>query len=289
MVRSTIYEKLLRSGNGFVNLFEVQARVASIDATEKTIHLLLNPLDPRHTIEVSFRNKYPPSFVAVGEIVRVHGYIRGIGQGIFQLRSLAFSNPLDLSIFHGEAAKDWAKATGYRMDDRSYKLSRQESKRRDNYVRVQGFLDGIFMSRGTEIKNSVSRTPDCLHILIRQFSNPELSIPLRLYGNRPEARKIGDNLENLFRESMYQGRRIPIDVLGSFHVSIRNEKGSNPGDEPVVVRTRQIRAYAIRVFSSNELQRFSPFMNGDMQVDHYEWASQESGMWVNKLQQEEKG
>lgn len=282
MVRSTIYEKLLNSGNGFMNLFELQARVASIDATEKIIHLLINPLDPRHTLEVSFRNKYPPSFVEVGEVVRVHGYIRGGGESGFTLRSLAFSNPLDLSIFHGDAASDWAKITGYRMDDRSYKLSKQENRRRDNYVRVQGFVDGLHVSKGTEIENSVTRTPDCLHILIRQFENPELSIHIRLYGNRPEARKIGQNLESLFRESMHQGRRIPIDVLGTFHISIRNEKDHTGEGEPQVIRTRQIRAYAVRVFSSSELQRFIPYTDHGSAVDHYEWATENSGMWVNK-------
>lgn len=287
MSQISIFDRYLSVGNGFVNLFELQGKISAIDATEKLIHLPINDKDERHTLEVAYRNMYVPAYVKKGEVARVHGYIRGGGEHGFTLRAVAFSNPLDLSIFHGDASSNWAKRTGYRLDDNSYRLQRVLQRRRDNFIRVQGFVDAVFKEEGSPMKNGEESYPDCLHIMVRQFENPSLSMHIRMYGNREEARRVANNLEALFQESMYQGRRIPIDALCNFYVAIRDVE--KDGEKQTVV-SKQIRTYAIRVFSADDLKRISPPVSEGGKADRYPWASLDSegenAMWKNKKPKE---
>lgn len=291
----TMLAKYRNASNGMLNIFELQGTFLGFNSENKTLKMMTHPSDDRYSVNIVIRNKTIPKNIHVGETIRVNGFIRG-GEEHISLRALTISDCLDLAYFGGEAEKQWREKTGYRVDDAAYHAIRL-SRKDNNRVRLQGFVEALLEDPGSISEDGNMKTPPCLHIMLRQFDQQHLNVPVRLYGNSEKVRNASQRLQKLFNESMKAGRRIPIDVTGQVFVEIKdvekvdseNKKILDSDGNPILEESIKpiVKVFNLRLLRPEVLAHFMPGESSKdgkkgERIDPYPWAGADSDYWTNK-------
>lgn len=288
----SIYERLRKAGNGMLNAFQFIGPLRGVDYAKGTLSLGLHATDERRTVDIALKNITLSRSIKLGQRVRVNGYVRATMQSATrQLRFHAISvrDCLDLSHFDEVAQRQWkheVQAVGqsnqpdFRVDDETFSSIRHNFYN-PGHVGLEGFVEALYYEKKEAAPNEAPSIP-CLHILLRQFENSDLSIPVRLYGRRREANASVQTLMELFRQAQRRGRLFPIQVSGRAEVEIRNtEEPGQDGEEPQIITcvTPIIKLESVRMIAPDDFRRFMPHEVADAQggaprlVDFYPWAS----------------
>lgn len=289
----SLYERLRRAGNGMLNNFQFVGPLRGVDYAKGTLSLGLHQTDERRTVDIVLKNIVVPRSIKEGQRVRVNGYVRAVIQdGVRQLRFHAISvrDCLDLSHFDEAAQRQWkqelqaarqAAQPDFRVDDETFSSIRHNFYN-PGHVGLEGFVDAIFYEKKEAAPGEAPSIP-CLHILLRQFENTDLSVPVRLYGRRREATASVQTLMELFRQAKRRGRLFPLQVSGRTEVEIRDIEvpAEEEGQENIIktVITPIIKLESVRMIAPDDYRRFMPHEVIDSAtgnprlVDFYPWAS----------------
>ncbi|MFT0547045.1 hypothetical protein ACMHYO_11990 [Allopusillimonas ginsengisoli] len=302
MANDSIYQRLRRAGNGMINTFQFFGPLLAVDYAAGTFDLGLHPKDSRRRVTMPLGRIVIPRSIQIGQQILVNGYVRAtMENGARELRfhPIAVRDCLDLSHFNSVAQREWKEALGlaapkaagetsteekpYRVDDQTFHAIRNNFYGR-GHVSLEGFIEALYMDKGKVI-DGAAPTPPCLHILLRQFENADLSIPLRLYGRSLEAKSSMQAIMELFNQSRKRGRLFPVRATGRAEVDIKDmpiesteqKEGGQPDMITKVVPI--IKVERLRMLSPDEFLRFIPHEEMDRatgetkMVDYYPWAN----------------
>lgn len=288
----SLYERLRRAGNGMLNAFQFIGPLRGVDYAKGTLSLGLHPSDERRSVDIALKSIRLPRSIRMGQRVRVNGYVRAtVLDGRRQLRFHAISvrDCLDLSHFDEAAQRQWKREVqtvrqvnepDFRVDDETFSSIRHNFYN-PGHVGLEGFIEALYYEKGEAAEGDTPSIP-CLHILLRQFENSDLSIPVRMYGRRREATASVQTLMDLFRQAERRGRLFPIQVAGRTEVEIKDVQApAQDGEAPAIITRIApiIKLESVRMIAPDDFRRFMPHEIQDSEtgksriVDFYPWAS----------------
>lgn len=228
---SAMFRKLKKAGNGMLNTFQFVGPLVALDYSKGAFSIGLHPTDNRRAVEMRLGSLSIPRSIRLGQQICVNGYVRaaqvdGLRQLVF--RPIAIRDCLDLSHFNPVAQAQWSSAVDslsdsspFRVDTVTFQAIRGAFPG-NAYVGLQGFIDASYYEKGQVTEEGTVVTPPCLRLLIRQFENNDLSIPVRLYGRRQEAAAAIHSVIELSKRSEKNGRLLPIQLSGRVEVDIKD-------------------------------------------------------------------
>lgn len=288
----SIYEKLRRAGNGMLNTFQFIGPLLEVNYSKATFDLGLHAKDGRRRISMNLGRIILPQSIKKGQQVRVNGYVRAtMEEGVRKLRfhPISVRDCLDLSHFDETAQQQWKTAAAqagksdappFRIDDETFQAIRHNFYG-NSHIGLEGFVQALLYRPGESVDGSAPKPP-CLHMLLRQFENDELSIPVRLYGRSLDAKASMQTLLKLHKQALSRGRLMPVKIIGRAEVDIKDIRTTGQeegGQEQIETRiTPIIKVERLRMIAPDDYRRFIPHETIDREtktakiVDHYPWA-----------------
>ncbi len=277
------YDRWRHASNGMLNSFEIQGRLQNLNRKEGHFEVRLVADDARRSIQFDMGKLIFPSRIAEGQDIVVNGYVRGrmdAGVRALSFKPINVGDGLDLSHLSGDALRDYKRRMKIGGDEPVGRLTNSEhrversNRRNSNYVGLVGFVDTLFLEKGT-VRDDQTQTAPCLHILLRQFENPDLSIPVRLYGRSRDAALTIQRLLALKKSE----RRLMIEVHGEAYVKVKDVAARDGGGGATAVTekvTRIIKLFNVRLPTPGNflLPREVRVSGSDIPVlqDPYPWA-----------------
>lgn len=285
----SIYEKLRRAGNGMLNTFQFIGPLLQTDYAKGTFALSLHPKDERRRIDMNLGRIVLPHSLKPGQQARVNGYVRAtLEDGVRKLRfhPISVRDCLDLSHFNEAAQQQWIQAAArsgksedppFRINDETFQAIRHNFYG-NSHVGLEGFIKALLYRPGETADGSPPKPP-CLHLLLRQFENDDLNIPVRLYGRSLDAKASMQTILKLHKQALNRGRLMPVKISGRAEVDIKDvpTTGQEEGVETRI--TPIIKVERLRMITPEDYRRFIPHEVMDREtkatkvVDFYPWAN----------------